>query len=181
MMRLGYTRGADGIRFKTEVKIHERTDLGYGELVVEYFRDIGIDLEFEILPVAEHGAKIGRRPLTLFSGRVQPRALRISQWISFPTTAAQSGVLNFRKHDPDYERIIGDMRAATTLEEWTRFFREADDYVIEKHWLIWGPGVPPGQVVQPWITGWNGENMDTNIDVFARLWIDSELKAAMGY
>ena len=180
MMRLDTTRGADGIRFKAEVTIHERTDLGYTDLIVEYFRDIGIDLEFEILPVGEYVAKIAATPVDLLlSGGCSP-GLEGQSVDKFSDYSSPKFVVNWRKHDPDYERIIGDLRAATTLEDWTRFFHEADDYVIENHWLIWGPGVPPGLVAQPWITGWNGENMNTN-DVFARLWIDSELKAAMGY
>ena len=176
----GYTRGADGIRFKAEMPVVVQLDLGYAELVVEYFRDIGIDLEFEILPsVGEFVSTIAATPhdLLLLGGC---DALEGQSVDKFSDYSSPKFVVNWRKHDPDYERIIGDLRAATTLEDWTRFFHEADDYVIEKHWLIWGPGVPPGLVAQPWITGWNGENMNNNV-VYARLWIDSELKAAMGY
>ena len=176
----GHERGADGIRFKVEMPVVVQLDLGYAELVVEYFRDIGIDLEFEILPsVGEFVSSIAATPadLLLLGGCDALEDQSVSKFSSY---SSEKFVVNWRKHDPDYERIIGDLRAATTLEDWTRFFHEADDYVIEKHWLIWGPGVPPGLVAQPWITGWNGENMNNN-DVYARLWIDSELKAAMGY
>ena len=180
----GYTRGADGIRFKTDMKMSERKDIGYGELVVEYFRDIGIDLEVETVPKAVHGATQRSTPFRLMMLGGCASSVEDQSVSMFSSYSGPKWVLNFRKHDPGYERIIGDMRAATTLEEWAMFFREADQYLIEKHWLIWGPMLPLGQVVQPWIVGWNGEisiGRAQHIDVLARLWIDSELKAAMGY
>ena len=180
----GYTRGADGIRIKAEMPVHDRSDIGYTELLVEYFRDIGIDLKFNIVPIGEYVAMIRATPVELLQlGGCQPW-LEDQSVAKYSDYSGEKWVANWRKHDPDYERIIGDMRAATTLEEWTKFFIEADDYIIEKHWLIWGPGAPVGQVVQPWITGWNGEisvGVGQKNDIFARLWIDSELKAAMGY
>ena len=73
--------------------------------------------------------------------------------------------------------------AATTIEEQRKLSREADRYSIEKHWWIGGVRVPSFNVSQPWIIGYNGEISGT-LDprqIFARLWIDQELKEAMGY
>ena len=183
----GHERGADGIRFKTEIKVPDWQDIGYAELVVEYFGDIGIDLEVQQVLFAEYEGLIRTTPFELII------------WVGGAPTVEESLVavhskyakddypkfgLNWPKNDPDYDRIITDMRAAASVQEWQRFFREADDYVIEKHWRIWGPVLPFVQVVQPWIIGYNGEvNIGDHqtIDVFARIWIDSELKAAMGY
>ncbi len=56
-------------------------------------------------------------------------------------------------------------------------------YIIEQHWWVTGPRARYFNVSQPWIIGYNGE-IDGTIDKqqkFARLWIDQELKAAMGY
>ena len=179
----GHERDADGIRFKTQLKVHERRDLGYVELVVEYFRDIGIDLELDVYPGAEHDAIVRSVPWDLIilggAGSAEDQGVAM-----FSDYAGEKWRQNFPKNDPDYERIITDMRATTTVEEYQRFYRAADTHIIEKHWNIWGPMMPYGQVVQPWITGWNGElnvGVQQNIDVIARLWIDSELKAAMGY
>ena len=180
----GYKRGADGIRFKAEMLFPDFRDLGYAELVVEYFRDIGIDLELDIFPGPELDARMRGEPFDLAlrgAGGPGMHEAVVARYSDYADTKWRA---NFRKHEPDYERIITDMRAATTVEEWERFYCEADQYVIEKHWLIWGPAVPSQMVAQPWITGWNGEAMIGMFqinDVIARLWIDQELKESMGY
>ena len=74
--------------------------------------------------------------------------------------------------------------AATTHEEQQRLIVEADMYVIEKHWQIWGPRSPTFMVAQPWLTGYSGEighwAVGDQWTTHSRLWIDSELKEAMG-
>ena len=180
----GHERGADGIRFKVELPVHDFTDIGYVELVVEYFREIGIDLEFNLVPVGEYIAMIRATPTDLLLASGCSPALEDHHAAKYSDYSGDKWIVNWRKHDPGYERIIGDMRAATTLEEYGKFFTEADRYITEKHWNIWGPAVPETQVVQPWITGWNGEvrlGVSQSHPILARLWIDSELKAAMGH
>ena len=141
----GYKRGADGIRFKTEIKVPDWQDIGYAELVVEYFGDIGIDLEVQQVLFAEYEGLIRTTPFELII------------WVGGAPTVEESLVavhskyakddypkfgLNWPKNDPDYDRIITDMRAAASVQEWQRFFREADDYVIEKHWRKWPKNDP---------------------------------------
>jgi hypothetical protein len=42
--------------------------------------------------------------------------------------------------------------------------------------------MPIWVAAQPWVTGYNGEqNMGAGGALYSRLWIDSELKEAMGY
>jgi hypothetical protein len=57
-------------------------------------------------------------------------------------------------------------------------------WALENHWNIWGPKNPHFNVIQPWIIGYNGE-ISVGITTFhatlVRLWVDHELKAAMGY
>ena len=61
---------------------------------------------------------------------------------------------------------------------------EADNYLIEHHFTIWGPKVPTFAAFQPWVKGHNGETSlgvtHGNMVMLARLWIDQELKEAMG-
>ena len=85
--------------------------------------------------------------------------------------------------DPQVDAMIDALRATTDLEEYQRRFREIDMYSIEQHWFIWSPAVPMYLVSQPWLKGYNGEatmgNWQFN-ELYARLWIDQELKAEMG-
>ena len=55
---------------------------------------------------------------------------------------------------------------------------------IEQVWMMWVAIAPEFNVHQPWVIGYNGETgfgSQQYHNVFARLWIDSELKEAMGY
>ena len=73
--------------------------------------------------------------------------------------------------------------AAATPEELQKMAIELDMYAIERHWLLWGPMVPQFIAHQPWVMGYNGEVDLGRISqrvIYARLWIDSELKEEMG-
>ena len=50
----GYPCGADGIRFKASLVWHDQQDPSFIELLAAtYYRDIGVDVEIELLPGAE--------------------------------------------------------------------------------------------------------------------------------
>ena len=74
--------------------------------------------------------------------------------------------------------------AATTHEEQLKAFKEYDMLLIKQHNQIWGPMAPLFQANQPWVKGFNGEMMleESGVrDVLVHLWIDQELKEAMGH
>ena len=86
--------------------------------------------------------------------------------------------------DPEFDKIIDALRATNDLESYQKYFREADMYITKQHWYIWGPDAPHFHVSQPWLKGYNGEGSfgDSNWKtLFARLWIDQELKKEMGF
>jgi len=181
----GYTRGSDGYRFKTEINNPDYADQSYSELVISYWREVGIDAVLEIIPGAEW-----------FMGTVVEKDFHHILWeagnLAFEDqllTRSYSGhsmwwATSFIKNDPVYDAIIEAMLAATSLDEYKRHAREADWYAIENHWQIWGVGSPYIQAANPWLKGWNGERVmgpwQTN-EVAARLWIDHEMKKAMGH
>ena len=81
----------------------------------------------------------------------------------------------------EYDAFIA---ANTKEEEQLRAFREYDLFLLKQHNQIWGPMAPVYQVTQPWVQGFNGEWMleESGVrDVLIHLWIDQELKQAMGH
>ena len=86
---------------------------------------------------------------------------------------------------PELDAIVEAALAASTNEEQKRLIAEADKYAMSQHWLIFGPISPFFSFVQPWIIGYSGEMAPPTPNewhvIMARLWIDSELKEAMGY
>ena len=84
----------------------------------------------------------------------------------------------------DYDAMYEAQVAATTLEEAQRLTREAYMYALERHWTIWGGEAQQWNVTQPWVMGYNGEiwlGVGQNDSWLARLWIDQDLKSAMGH
>ena len=73
----GYTRGADGYRFKVSFLLNNRYDPSYTEILMGYFQAIGVDSEIVVLP--SMGAALRGRRLSgtntewaIWVGRRQP-------------------------------------------------------------------------------------------------------------
>ena len=83
------------------------------------------------------------------------------------------------------DRLMEVAQSATTLEEYHRLMREANQYATAQHWILWGGRVPQFNVHQPWVKGYNGEtdlyDIYHVVIVFSRLCIDQELKKETGF
>ena len=178
----GYPRGADGIRFKTVYSHIERYDLNLTELFASYWRKIGVDVEIRVLPLAEFIAKRKDHDFEMMSHEAAYGSLsdplvgrRFLSHTEYNTAAV---------HDPDYEALFETAAAATTIEEQQKLVIAMDMYAIERHWTVWGPIAPRFEATQPWLKGYNGEFRLGSAPknwLFSRLWIDQDLKAAMGF
>ena len=183
----GYPRGADGIRFRTVLNDFAPQDLGYAEIAIEYWRAIGVDVE-EILPldppawvaaIIEHSYE---GILRSFQGaKFDP--LVMVKW----GRSDNPGFGNFLGwQDPKLDAMIDAALAAETVEEQNRLVKAVDWYQIENRWHVWGPKVGTFYASQPWLKGYNGESGLGGIEhghyahLFSRLWLDLELKEAMG-
>ena len=176
----GYRRGADGTRFKTLVNVYEAHDATFAELAAAYWGDIGVDVEIQITPGAEFVAAKKGGLYEMLSGTT---AIRVSApspnqyWSGNPHNPSYV-------KDPNYDAMYDAWQEADTIEEAQRWMKEANMYVEERHWSLWGGELPQWNVSQPWVMGYNGEvwlGMGQQDNFFARLWIDSELKEAMGH
>ena len=182
----GYPRGADGIRFKTILHFRDVYDLGYSEIARSYWAEIGVDLEIDVYT----GAEIYERTssdtfegmMTSIAGFQTFDPLSMVGWFHSDADSIWDRVIGHQ--DPVMDSKIEAAQLATTLEEQQRLIREADMYTIEKQWQIWGPKSPVWWALQPWVIGYNGETMlgpQEDSLIMTRLWVDSELKEAMGY
>ena len=173
----GYTRGADGFYFHATMDTRQTEGTELGELLSSYWAEIGVDVEVLVM---EWPAMFAR---------IQDKTHDMNYTIAaMPYEPVVS--LRFRQsdyiwnipgvNDPVYEDMYAAATAATTIEEQKRLVREADMYAIEQHWATWGPMGPRAQVTQPWVIGFNGEVVGVSL-LYSRLWIDWEMKEAMGY
>ena len=180
----GFPPDADGIRFRTNLYTLANRDGGYAEAAAKSWSDIGVFVSVEVLD-REAFIQI-EREFARFDGFIATTAAAqffderlATQWyradpynpvgVDDPTIDAMIDGLIRARHDHRTER-------------YRELFREIDLYAINQHWVIWGPAVPRIRVTQPWVKGYNGEyhlgRSNTNA-LFARLWIDGELKDEM--
>ena len=178
----GYPRGANGIRFETNCGLLDRgdVDLDYYQIVMEYLRAVGIDIEVKKIPVAEWGGYVRDSRGEGLLGTVN----NTDYITGLDTFHSTNGWNPSNVNDPNFDAILDAFRAATASEELQRLARDAGMRVAEQHWTIAGPRVPSFMVTQPWLVGYSGEvelgEMDRAI-ILSRLWIDQDLKAEMGF
>ena len=184
----GFARGADGIRFKTTWEYSYRKPISYAEIVVEYFRAIGIEVEIFIQDAARASSSVAEHTYEgMVAGQAAQCANPEKSVGSFHSENLAYGGWNWPGiQDPVYDAMVEAAHAATTIEEQQRLVREADKYYIEKQWQIWGVFLPQFSLLQPWVKGHNheiviGSAPPDHAALWARIWIDQELKEAMGH
>ena len=177
----GYPRGSDGIRFKFVYKHENTMDMSFTELIAAYWRKIGVEMEIETINYTQRGEAIRTREFDM----IQTRTAGIADPILMVRMFKSDGMSNaVAANDPVYDALYEKAVAASTFEEQKPLSIEMDMHVIKKHWVIWGPDTPLFNVVQPWIKGYNGEGGLGGLmkmPLFARLWVDQELKKEMGF
>ena len=178
----GYPRGADGTRFKTVLTHLERYDTTFAELVAAQWGEVGVDVEVRVTPGPEFVAARTEGIFEMISaelgGLPSPSVAGLGAYYTH-TSWAHSNV-----SDPVYDAMYEAQQTAATEEESQRLTREGYLYALERHWSIWGGEVPQFNVSQPWVKGYNGEiwlGVGQQDTFFSRIWIDTELKEAMGF
>ena len=182
----GYPRGADGTRFKFVLNHLYTYDLGYSELAATYWADIGVDVEIHVLDAAAAGPTRSNRTwegMIYFALGNNTEPLGFSIWVvrQFVHSSASDDLHGIRY--PELDALLDAAQATTSEEERQMLVKEVDMYTVENQWWIWGPKAGKYYANQPWVIGFNGENWLGFMDrtILDRLWIDSALKAEMGF
>ncbi len=157
-------------------------DKGWAELLADGWREVGIDVSL----VEPDGAEMTARTTALdydlrsgISGYEWNPIGQLLHWTQTPGAWNPSGVA-----DPVYDQMVVEVQAATTLEERQRLARNAAQYLVDGHWVIWAARVPHFSAHWPWVKGFNGESEAGDMDralLFSRMWIDQDLKKELGF
>ena len=186
----GYPRGADGVRFKVTYDFRniEVIDLGYVEIAAGYWKEIGVEVE---ITLHDTGSWVPRRVDGLYDMTTGDQAWDqdfgvIFGWYGNLVEGRKSHLTEYFSGvpDPTLVRLYHAFNAATEESEQIRIAKEFDQYLLSQHFQVFGFKSPQYQVAQPWIKGWNGESFlqdQGDVQVFARLWLDRDLKAEMGF
>ena len=173
----GYLNG-----FETVWTTTSEGDSGYNEIAAGYLKAIGVDVEIRVLdrpqflPLITEG-DYGGMASVVQAFNSYPPLLRV-----FGHSTSIWNTPRFK--DAELDAMIEAAESATSIADEQRLSIEADMYMMEKHTYVWGPKAGKYMAIQPWVEGYNGEvhfGPQNRLPIFARLWIDSELKEAMGY
>ena len=168
--------------FETTLVHNSERDLNWVELAATYWSAIGVDVDIKPAPRAQFAALRRDHDFEMISNELafltNPFLIMSARYQS--TSPGNTAAVA----DPVYDAMIEVAKVATTIEEQDRLAGEMDMYAISRFWAIWGPVSPQFRVTQPWIKGYNGEgglgSGRQNL-IFTRIWIDQELKEAMGH
>ena len=185
----GYPRGADGVRFRVTHEHRDVIDLGLAEIVVGYFKEIGVEVEINVMDTTTW---VNRRVNEVYEmttgdlGFDSPPELIIGFARFLATTQEPHNWNEWLGGIPNatLTRLYNEFQTATREAELIRIAKEYDQYVISQHFQVWTGKAPGFQVAHPWVKGWNGETFvldDAYHQVLARLWLDPDLKAEMGF
>ena len=180
----GFPRGADGIRFTTAMDgaKHPGFNLDYFSIVQESWNKIGVKAEIKVHEIVDWVARVQNHAFegmtwTVTAGPYHPLS-------SLNTYYKGANFNRGQVDDPKYNAIFEAMKAATTVEELGKYSKQANLYIVEQHWHLWGPVEPSFNFAQPWLKGYHGEfymGVWNKNAAYVRFWIDQDLKKEMGF
>ena len=179
----GYARGADGVRLKVHLHHRDVSDLGYTEIAVSYWREIGIDVDVGIYDTPSWVAARADTTLYELATSYQAFTFNPETWVTYYRTDYKHRSEYIGGYQsPEMTALYDAFFAAKTVEEQQRIFKEFDMEVgIRRHNQVWGPIAPGFVQAQPWVIGYNGEVTGNRPRLaLVHLWIDQEMKEAMG-
>ena len=156
----GYPRGADGVRFKTTFLHRDTADLGFVEIAVGYWSDIGVDIaDINVVDGPTWIATWGEANYEMSNSRT---AMATDPAWTIGLHRAEGGNKFFREwvgggENPELIAAYDAFQAATTIEGQMKAHREYDMAYLTEHSQVSGPLAPLFQVNQPWVGGFNGE------------------------
>ena len=180
----GYPRGADGVRLKVHLHHRDVSDLAYTEIAVSYWREIGIDVDVGIYDTPSWVAARADTTLYELATSYQAFTFNPETWVTYYRTDYKHRSEYIGGYEsPEMTALYDAFFAAKTVEEQQRIFREFDMEVgIRRHNQVWGPIGPRFIQAQPWVIGYNGEDTGNRPRLaLVHLWIDQEMKEAMGH
>ena len=180
----GYPRGEDGVRIRTDIMHYAPRDLSYTQLLLSYWKKIGVEVEIDVQERAGFGPRRASADFRMMMAGESAGKTSALGWAGGIRYLAETQWNSSNVNDPWYEAKYKEKIAATTMEEINSVTKELNQYASEQFWTLFSPIVPTYIASQPWLIGYNGEHMlgkNRYQSIFIRLWIDQELKEAMGH
>jgi peptide/nickel transport system substrate-binding protein len=163
--------------FHTNAITSGNTDPVLLQIFKSYFKDIGVDMDIELMDQGGFLAKAcsGQFDQTAWWGTSKAELWAYSDWVP-------GAHMNFvQANDPTYNELANNIEYAADTAELRKWTVELDKYFLSQHWVI--PAVPfVGYTAwQPYLKGYSCERLNSTLDhIFMGCWIDQDLKKSMG-
>jgi peptide/nickel transport system substrate-binding protein len=174
----GYPNG-----FKTKCLFGTNDDLQLIQIIKDYFKDIGVDMDIDAQDsvsfrnIASGGQYNG---MVFTNGSAMPFG---PDWCIKFRESTNTRDNYAHNVDPDYDAMIRAFDAATTIEEAMQISIDADQYLLKQNWSVQTFRTAIPFAWQPYVKGYTGETIIGATffsHVPTRLWIDQDLKKSMG-
>ena len=157
-------------------------------IVKSYWEAIGLEVEIEQLPDNDAffariapsggiGAQEYEAQMFWTNHPCCPQA--VLEWFKASTTWNPGWI-----DDPAYEQMFEEIQAVTTREAHTAQVVKMNDHVFDQQWFVTLLPVNTFIAWHPWLKSYNGENQlgrGMTGPVWARVWVDQDLKQSMGF
>ncbi|MBI3931025.1 MAG: ABC transporter substrate-binding protein [Chloroflexi bacterium] len=172
----GYPQG-----FKAEVLVAsapaERIELL--QIIKEYWAKIGVDLKIDVQsPTVVASTTRFKRQKEMYMATMTSAS--IYQMTYF---RKGSGPNNSLVEDPKMEALYVELIKTMPDPKWRQMLREVIPYIYEQAWFMLLPSPNQYNLWQPWLKNFEGANR-SHVATFwwpQYIWIDQEMKAAMGH
>jgi len=153
------------------------------EILVSYFKAINVDMELRLMESVafQNFVFAGKQDQMIFRnwwGVYAPVDVPIGLFYSKGSTPTTT-----RASNADYDAVYEQFKAVQDEAEAMRLLREAQRISLENHWTVNLFPLVNFNVWQPYLKGYSGELCFAMQQYWywARLWIDQDLKKAMGF
>jgi len=173
MNEAGYPNG-----FKTNMIAPTTADTNLMQVVKSFLLQIGVDIEIRLMePTAymqfARGGKHDQMAWDAMGKNGAVTAPKIAINNFFSTDMANYGKVN----DPVYDEIVKKFNASPTVDEAKEYFKQADKYALEQHWIIVMPITTKYTFSQPYLKGFKtspfvGAGGFDGYWQWARFWVD---------
>ena len=188
----GLPRGADGVRLRVTYDHRDVIDLGWVEIVAGYWKEIGVEVEINVMDTGnwvDRGSRGLYEMRTGDSGWEQTPAQNMNFYGALYNYEGEGQPNQMVEYvggvrDATLDRIFEAYLAATSKEDHIPIFKEYNEYIMRQHFQVYGHKAPLFQLAHPWVKGFNGETQLSSSDALlylTRIWLDQDLKREMGY
>ncbi len=172
----------DGFSFRTQVSTSDPMRMELAPLIASYLERVGVTMEIEVVEYAAHLSMMTTRThgpgYVMGSGHVNPTTTLRKNFVTGQTWNPSMW------SDPELDRRIVEMFRTRDEAERQRIVRRITREMLDQAPYLWLPVPYVYTAWWPWVKNYGGELRAGAVrpgPIYARLWIDRELKRQMGF